>query len=91
MKDELLSEDQKQQLADLGDKLEREFYLNNPRKGVIDTIQEKMVSRKLLVFMVATVLLYMDQLDPDTWGMLAMMYVGGQSAIDFAKVWRGSA
>jgi len=88
MENELLSEEQKEQLAEMGEKLSKELYLNNPRKGVIDTIQEKMVSRKLLVFIVATVLLYMAQLDPDTWGMLAMMYVGGQSAIDFAKVWR---
>jgi hypothetical protein len=28
-------------------------------------------------------------LDADIWGMIAMMYIGGQSAIDFAKIWKG--
>jgi|TARA_R110000823_G_scaffold208562_2_gene338964 hypothetical protein len=57
--------------------------------GVLDSIQEKVVSRKLLVFGVATALLWYAGLDPETWGMIAMTYIGGQTAIDFAKVWRG--
>ena len=51
--------------------------------------QEKLVSRKLLVFLVATGLFAWAGLDPETWGMIAMCYIGGQSAIDFAKVWKG--
>lgn len=57
-------------------------------RGVIDLIQEKLISRKLLVFLTATGLLASAGLDSDTWGMIAIVYVGGQSAIDAVKVWR---
>tara|TARA_B100000700_G_scaffold320643_1_gene418308 strand:- start:15 stop:242 length:228 start_codon:yes stop_codon:yes gene_type:complete len=57
-------------------------------KGLLDVVQEKLVSRKLLVFLTATGLLASAGLDSDTWGMIAIVYVGGQSAIDAVKVWR---
>tara|TARA_A100001515_G_scaffold144889_1_gene150566 strand:+ start:4293 stop:4565 length:273 start_codon:yes stop_codon:yes gene_type:complete len=65
------------------------WYINSKSKGVLDAVQEKVVSRKLLVFLVATSLFVWAGLDPETWGMIAMCYIGGQSAIDFAKIWRG--
>jgi len=57
--------------------------------GVLDIILSKAISRKLFVFLVATGLLVWADLDPDTWGLIAMIYVGGQSVIDMVKVWRG--
>ena len=69
--------------------LKTELYLNTKTKGVLDSLQEKIVSRKLLVFGTATALLIYAGLDADIWGMIAMMYIGGQSAIDFAKIWKG--
>jgi len=72
------------------DDIQRALYLDRKDKGVFDAVQEKVISRKLLVFGVATGLLYWGAgLDADTWGMIAMTYIGGQTAIDFAKVWRG--
>lgn len=68
--------------------LKEKLYLDNKNKGILDAIQEKAVSRKLLVFICATALLWNTQLDPETWGMIAMMYIGGQTAVDFAKMWR---
>ncbi len=68
--------------------LKKTLYLDNPKKGMLDAVQEKMISRKLLVFISATALLASAQLDPETWGMIAMMYIGGQTAVDFAKMWR---
>lgn len=58
------------------------------KKGMLDNVQEKIVSRKLLVFITATGLMWFG-LDPDTWAMIAAMYIGGQSVIDVAKVWKG--
>ena len=55
----------------------------------LNSYMEKVISRKLLVFLVSTGLFAWYGLDPNTWGMIAMCYIGGQSAIDFAKVWRG--
>ena len=58
------------------------------QKGMLDHFQEKIVSRKLLVFITATTLMWFG-LDPDTWAMIAAMYIGGQSVIDVAKIWKG--
>jgi|TARA_R110000822_G_scaffold990_10_gene4323 hypothetical protein len=69
--------------------LKKELYLTSKTKGAIDTLQEKVISRKLLVFGTATALLVYAGLAADTWGMIAMMYIGGQSAVDFAKIWKG--
>lgn len=71
------------------DSIQEELYLEEKSKGVIDAVQEKLISRKLLVFSTATALLVYAGLDADTWGMIAMMYIGGQSAIDFARIWKG--
>ena len=68
--------------------IQNEMYLNNKDKGILDSLQEKVVSRKLLVFLTATALMMYANLDPDIWGMIAVCYIGGQSAIDFAKSWK---
>ncbi len=73
----------------LSDEAKEKMYLGNTSKGVLDSVQEKVVSRKLLVFLTGTALFIYAGLDPDTWGMIAMCYIGGQSAIDFAKIWKG--
>ena len=80
----------KEILDERKDDIQAALYLNRKDKGVFDAVQEKVISRKLLVFAVATSLLYWGTgLDADTWGMIAMTYIGGQTAIDFAKVWKG--
>ena len=81
-----MSEKQKQSLVK---KLASDLYLNNKSKGALVSIQEKIVSRKLLVFIIATCLMIWTALDPETWAMIATMYIGGQSVIDVAKVWKG--
>ena len=74
---------------ELGQKVVDQLYLDNKEKGILDAVQEKAVSRKLLVFIVATCLLTWSTLDPDSWAMIALIYIGGQSAVDIAKVWKG--
>ena len=74
--------------ASVVDKIKKDLYLDKPSKGALDAIQEKLISRKLLVFLTATGLLIGSGLDPDTWGMIAMFYIGGQSAIDAVQAWR---
>jgi len=56
--------------------------------SIIDKILEKAISRKLLVFATATGLMAYNLLDPETWGMIAIVYVGGQSVIDTVKVYK---
>lgn len=73
----------------LGQKVVDQLYLDRKDKGILDALQEKAVSRKLLVFIVATCLLVWSTLDPADWSMIALIYIGGQSAVDIAKVWKG--
>lgn len=68
--------------------MEQPIEKTKDTKGMLDHVQEKIVSRKLLVFITATALMWFG-LDPDTWAMIAAMYIGGQSVIDVAKVWKG--
>ena len=74
----------------LGERIISSLYVNNSRKGVLDAIQEKIISRKLLVFLTATGLLAWSGLDSETWGLIAIVYIGGQSVIDAVKAWKGS-
>ena len=56
--------------------------------GWVDKFMGKFVSRKLLVFSTATALLYLSELDAETWGLIAIIYVGGQSVIDAVKTYK---
>lgn len=58
------------------------------KNSLLDKMLGKVISRKLLVFTTATVLLAQYGLDPDTWGMIAIVYIGGQSVVDTMAVWR---
>tara|TARA_B100000700_G_scaffold328530_1_gene446664 strand:+ start:283 stop:492 length:210 start_codon:yes stop_codon:yes gene_type:complete len=58
------------------------------KKPVIDMIVSRLISRKFTVFLTATALMLYADLTADVWGMIAMCYIGGQSAIDLAKMWR---
>lgn len=71
------------------DQIKKDLYLATKSKGILDSVQEKVISRKLLVFAAATSLFVWFGLEADIWGMIAMCYIGGQSAIDFAKIWKG--
>lgn len=62
---------------------------SHTKGGALDAVLSKAISRKLLVFICATGLLLWSSLDPETWAMIATMYIGGQSVIDVAKVWKG--
>ena len=58
------------------------------KKGILDRVLEKVISRKLFVFIVATNLLLLADLSSDVWGMIAVVYIGGQATVDFAKEWK---
>jgi hypothetical protein len=58
------------------------------RTGIIDRILGKIISRKFTVFLTATGLMIFADLTSDTWGMIAIVYIGGQSVIDAALSWK---
>jgi|TARA_Y100000034_G_C6566128_1_gene245168 hypothetical protein len=56
--------------------------------GLVDRILGKIISRKFTVFLTATALMLWSDLASDTWGMIAIVYIGGQSVIDAALSWK---
>ena len=58
------------------------------RKGIFDRILEKAGSRKLFTFLTATGLMLWSNLDSETWGMIAIVYIAGQSVVDVMKAYR---
>jgi hypothetical protein len=51
-------------------------------KAKIDTILKKYVSRKLMVFVVASIGLFSATLSSTDWVIVAGIYIGTQGAID---------
>ena len=60
-------------------------------RAALDKILAKIISRKLLVFLTATGLMAYSHLDSETWGLIAVVYIGGQSVIDAVQAWRHGA
>ena len=67
---------------------EVDAQVSGERLGLVDRIVGRVISRKFFVFLTATGLLTWSSLDSDTWGMIAMIYIGGQSVIDAAIAWK---
>ena len=79
------AEEIKENVGIIGDRANA--WIENPKHGVVDRVLHKVVSRKLIVFTTATALMWYG-LNPETWGMIAMCYIGGQSAIDMVNAWK---
>jgi len=45
-------------------------------------------SRKFLVFVVATLLLWFGKIDPQVWFWVAVIYIGGNLAKHLLDAWR---
>ena len=67
---------------------EAKALIEGEKLGIFDKIVGRIISRKFFVFLTATGLLIWSTLDPDTWGMIAMIYIGGQTVIDAAISWK---
>ncbi len=67
---------------------EAKALIEGEKLGILDRIFGRLISRKFFVFLTATGLLAYNFLDPDTWGMIAMIYIGGQTVIDAAVSWK---
>jgi len=57
-------------------------------QGALDRILYKVISRKLLTFLTATGLMIWSDLTSETWGLIAMVYIGTQGAVDIMKVYK---
>jgi len=57
--------------------------------GLVDVLSEKVLSRKLLVWIVATVFLGFGKITPDEWMGISLGYIGIQGVADLAAKWKG--
>jgi len=85
---EIVAEKAKDKVEGIAAKARKGVSSLSGKGSLLDRILGKVISRKLLVFGTATVLLAQYGLDPDTWGMIAIVYIGGQSVVDTMAVWR---
>jgi len=53
--------------------------------GLIDWGRSKLISRKLLVWVVGSIFCYIGKLPPDQWVTLSMVYLGSQAILDGLK------
>lgn len=53
-------------------------------RGVIDILTAKAISRKLLVWVVATVFMALGKITPDEWTAISLGYVGIEGFADIA-------
>ena len=64
-------------------------YLTNLKtynmKAKIDTVLNKLISRKLMVFLVGCVALFSSKLDSSDWVIVATVYIGAQMATDIVE------
>jgi len=84
-----IKDEVKEELSDLDKRMEAERKkLDGSRLGIIDLVTEKFVSRKLLVWGIATLLLWTAKITPDEWTAISLGYVGIEGMADLAVKWR---
>ena len=54
-------------------------------KNGLDKLLDKIISRKLLVWITATVLMYGSKITSDEWVLICMVYLGSQGALDIVE------
>ena len=57
--------------------------------GLVDVLSEKLLSRKLMVWLVATAFLGFSKITADEWMSISLVYIGIQGISDFATKWKG--
>ena len=61
------------------------------KEAIIDSLSERLISRKFLAWITATLLLaFTSNLDPDNWVIVTSIYIGGQTVIDAVAKLRGA-
>lgn len=58
------------------------------KNGYLDKAMNRLISRKLFTFLTATGLMMWSDLSSDTWGLVAIVYIGSQGAVDVMKAYK---
>ena len=58
------------------------------REGTLDRVLSRITSRKLLVWLTGSGLLYTGGLQSSDWVAISLVYIGSQAAVDLAVAWK---
>jgi len=58
--------------------------------GLVDVFLSKMTSRKLIVFIVATICFFIGKLDAEHWMYVSICYIGAQTLADMIYTMKGN-
>jgi hypothetical protein len=75
-------------LEDVKKEVKNEMKEKENDRGMIDIITAKAISRKLLVWTVATVFMALGKITPDEWTAISLGYVGVEGFSDIAMKWK---
>lgn len=67
---------------------EKEALEKIKKIGILDKITERIVSRKFLVWIVATVALFVGPLESQHFVAISLVFLGVQGLADIAATWR---
>jgi hypothetical protein len=57
-------------------------------KALLDRMTEKVISRKFLAWVTATVLASYNHIDSGDWVAVTVMYIGSEALVDLAARWK---
>ena len=58
-------------------------------KAIFDFIQSKLISRRFMVFILASVFLGLKMISADNWVLISGCYIGSTSLVEFGNVLKG--
>lgn len=77
-------------LEDVEKEIEEEMREDANDRGFLDIITEKLISRKLLVWIVSSSFLALGKITPDEWAAISLGYIGIEGIADIATKWKGA-
>jgi len=57
-------------------------------KAIVDSVLERYFSRKLMVWLTTTGMLFFDKITGDQWIAVSLAYIGAQGLADIATKWK---
>ncbi len=87
---ESVVKEEKNVIKDIQKEIEDEMREDSNDRGVLDILTEKLISRKLLVWIVCSVFLLAGKLSPDEWVAISLGYIGVEGIADIAVKWKGA-
>ena len=73
---------------DVLDTVERIENLQDGDEALLSKLRRKLISRKLMVWVTATLFFGFDKISEDTWAMFSLIWMGWQGSLDLIQKWR---